>query len=144
MDIREIKPEDTYEIRHKILRPNQPFEAVQYEEDRFPGAFHLGAYHEGKLVSVASFYQEKHPAFEDEIQYRLRGMATLEDYRRQNFGTSLLNHAVSMLKQKNIGLLWCNARVNVSDYYKNFGFREYGKVFVSSSTGAHKVMYKIL
>lgn len=144
MDIRFIKPEDTYEIRHHILRPNQPFEAVQYKEDQLPGVFHLGAFHEDKLVSVASFYPEKHPAFEDDIQFRLRGMATLEAYRRQRFGTALLEHAVNLLKQKHAGILWCNARVNVQDYYKHFGFREYGKVFVSGATGAHIVMYKIL
>lgn len=144
MDIKQINPEDTYEIRHKILRPNQPYEACQYEEDHLPGAFHLGAYHEGELVSIASFYRERHPSFEDEVQYRLRGMATLEEHRRQKFGSSLLNHALGILKKKHTGLLWCHARVNVSDYYKKFGFREHGSVFVTGFTGAHKVMYKIL
>lgn len=144
MDIKQIKPEDTYEMRHKILRPTQPFEASQYEEDNLPGAFHLGAFHEGELVSIASFYQEKHPDFEDEVQYRLRGMATLEAYRGQKFGRALLNHAKGLLKEKHTGLLWCHASVNVSDYYKDFGFREYGRAFVTGSTGARIVMYKIL
>lgn len=144
MDIKQINPEDTYEIRHKVLRPDQPLETCQYEEDHLPGAFHLGVFHEGDLVSIASFYQERHPSFEDEVQYRLRGMATLEEYRRKKFGSSLLRHAEEILKKKNTGLLWCNARVPVSDYYTNFGFRESGKVFVSHSTGAHIVMYKIL
>ena len=56
-----IKPELTYSLRHRILRPNQSFEDCQYTTDYEEGAFHVGAFHQGKLISIASFCLEKHP-----------------------------------------------------------------------------------
>ncbi|KJE31440.1 hypothetical protein CHCC20441_2758 [Bacillus licheniformis] len=31
IEVKPINAEDTYEIRHRILRPNQPLEACMYE-----------------------------------------------------------------------------------------------------------------
>ena len=144
VEIKQIKPEETYEIRHKVLRPNESIEESKYEEDLFRTTFHLGAYLDEELISVASFYQEKNNYFEEESQYRLTGMATLQDHQGKGIGSDLLIHGENLLKKRNARLLWCNAKFPVSDYYKRFGLRERGKAFVIDSIGPHRVMYKLL
>lgn len=141
-EIKEIKPEDTYEIRQKVLRPTQSIEHVKYESDVFRNSFHLGAFKDGDLISIASFLQENHPAFDEINQYRLNGMATLEAYRGQEAGRKLLLEGEKILKRRHARLLWCNAKFPVSNYYIRFGLREYGEVFVIDSIGPHKLMYK--
>lgn len=142
--VKEITAEDTYEIRHTVLRPTQTIDACKYEEDHFRNTFHLGVFLDDTLISIASFFQERNPAYEEINQYRLIGMATLEEYRGKKAGSALLNYGEKVLKQRQARLLWCNARFPVSDYYRSFGMQEEGKVFVIDSIGPHKVMYKLL
>ncbi len=44
LEVKTISAEDTYEIRHRILRPHQSIEQCQYEQDHAEGSFHLGAF----------------------------------------------------------------------------------------------------
>ncbi len=39
IEVKPINAEDTYEIRHRILRPNQPLEACKYETDLLGARF---------------------------------------------------------------------------------------------------------
>src|SRR5690625_4761416 len=143
-EIDQINPEDTYEIRYKVLRPNQSIESIKYESDVFRNSFHLGAYVDTKLISVASFLKERHSSFDEINQYRLNGMATLNEYRGKGAGSTLLIEGEKILKKRHARLLWCNAKFPVSNYYTGFGLREHGEVFVIDSIGPHKLMYKKL
>jgi predicted GNAT family N-acyltransferase len=142
LKVKQISPEDTYEIRYKVLRPNQTIADCQYEKDHEVDTFHIGGYLDENLISIASFYKEKNPCFNDELQYRLRGMATLPENRKQKSGTSLLYYAEDILKEKKVTLWWCNARSNVSGYYKKLGLSEYGEEFDIVPIGLHKLMVK--
>lgn len=142
--VKEITPEDAFEIRREVLSAYQTIKEFEYDHDHSPHSFHLGAYLDDKLVGVASFFREKSPHFEEESQYRLRAMATLKEYRNKRAGTAIMEEAMKMLKQRYTRLLWCYVSAPVSDYYTQFGFREYDQVFVVESIGPHKVMYKIL
>lgn len=55
LDIRVIEPEITYSLRHTVLRPNQSIEDSKYDTDHEKNTFHVGAFFNGKLISVASF-----------------------------------------------------------------------------------------
>jgi GNAT superfamily N-acetyltransferase len=144
LEIKKIAPEDTYSLRQSALRPNQPIEASKYENDYLEDTFHLGAFLDGILISIASFYKEKNPCFTDEVQFRLRGMATLPEYRKQKAGSSLILHAEELLREKKVTLWWCNARATVSNYYKKLGLSECGEVFEIEPIGPHKLMFKKL
>ena len=144
LEIREIQAEDTCRIRHQVLRPNQTIHECKYEGDIDANTFHVGAILNEELVSIASFYKENHPSFPDVIQYRLRGMATLEHARNQKAGSSLLHLAEGILEKRNTDLWWCNARVSVSEYYMKLGLQEHGDVFVIDPIGPHKLMFKRL
>ncbi|MFC0189588.1 GNAT family N-acetyltransferase [Fictibacillus aquaticus] len=144
ISVKFISPEETYSIRHKVLRPNQKLEDCKFAADHDEAAFHLGALFEGKLISIASFYHETFPEFEKERQYRLRGMATLEEFRRYNAGSLLIQTAEEYMKENDVNLWWCNARTSVSGYYEKLGMKPFGEVFDLEPIGPHIVMYKHL
>ncbi|SFK31561.1 Predicted N-acyltransferase, GNAT family [Halobacillus dabanensis] len=144
MKVQRVKAEQTYNLRHKILRPHQPFEACQYNTDHDDDAFHIGAFNEEELVSVASFYFESHPEFQSSNQYRLRAMATVEEYRAMGAGRIVVKYAESKLKNLKADLLWCKGRTSVQKYYEKLGFKPFGEVFDYPPIGPHVIMYKEL
>jgi predicted GNAT family N-acyltransferase len=142
--IEQIKPSDTYHMRHTILRPQQSLEDCMYEGDEAESTIHLGAFLDGKLISIGTFIQASHPELGGVLPYQLRGMATDPNNRRRKAGSTLMAHAEELLKQKNCDLLWFNARYNVKEYYIYMGFEEFGDIFENTPIGSHVVMYKRL
>jgi ribosomal protein S18 acetylase RimI-like enzyme len=141
MDIKLISPADTYSLRHKVLRPHQTINDCMYPTDNDENAFHLGAYVNGELISVASYYNELDPAFKANNAYRLRGMATLPEYRGKGAGSALVADAIKIIKERNGDLLWCNARTSAADYYQKLGFDQQGEIFDLPPIGPHKLMF---
>jgi GNAT superfamily N-acetyltransferase len=123
-----------------MLRPNGTFEDCIFQGDQDELTFHLGAFVEKKLVSVASFYFERNELFEDTYQYRLRGMATLPEHQGQGLSSALLKTAFPVIKQNQCTLLWCNAREKAMGYYLKVGFNATGDLFTISTVGKHMLM----
>ncbi|ARV44758.1 GNAT family N-acetyltransferase [Bacillus inaquosorum] len=144
LEVKTISAEDTYEIRHRILRPHQSIEQCKYEQDHAEGSFHLGAFFEGTLISIASFSPQNQPLLTESPAYRLRGMATLEGYRDQKAGSMLIKHAEQKLAEKGVQAVWCNARQHVKGYYAKLGWEERGEPFEIPGIGTHIVMCKKL
>jgi len=144
LDVIKIEPEMTYELRHSILRPHQPMEACMYESDYQKGSFHIGAFFEGELISIASFCAMVNQDFSSAKQYRLRAMATVEEFRKLGAGREVVNYAESILKENETELLWCMGRTNVQGYYERLGFKPHGAVFDYPPIGPHIVMVKKL
>jgi GNAT superfamily N-acetyltransferase len=140
MEVLRIKAIDTYPIRHKMLRPSGTVEDCMFQGDHDELTFHLGAFVDKKLVSVASFYFEKHPAFSEAYQYRLRGMATLPEYQGQGYSSALLRTAFPVIKQNQCSLLWCNAREKALGFYQKVGFNATGELFGIPNIGKHMLM----
>ncbi|MFH5836897.1 GNAT family N-acetyltransferase [Proteiniclasticum sp. C24MP] len=142
--IREISPRSTLQIRQKVLRPYQPVEACVYDTDDAEGSFHVGAFHDGKLVSIASFCPEHNEELEGALQYRLRAMATLPDYRRMGAGKLVVRYAEEILEAKGTEILWCKGRTSVTEYYRRLGFLPHGEVFDYPPIGPHILLCKKL
>ncbi len=142
MKVLRIHPKDTITIRHQILRLGKPVESCVYSGDDDEQTFHLGAFVDTKLVSVASFYFEKHPALSAPYQYRLRGMATLPEYQRSGLSSELLKMAFPIIKQNLASLLWCNARLTAVGFYEKVGFTKVGETFTIADIGEHLLMTK--
>ncbi|KFN01234.1 GNAT family N-acetyltransferase [Bacillus clarus] len=140
--VKQIDASETYLLRQTVLRPNQTLEDCKYLSDNEKDTFHLGAFSHDKLISIASFSKEIHPDLQTGIHYRLRGMATAPDFRKQHAGSSLIRKAEQTLQEREANVLWCNARITVADYYKRLGFHEHGEIFEIDLIGLHKVMYK--
>lgn len=127
-----------------MLRPDSPIERCKFARDEEDQTFHLGAFMDNKLVSVASFYFEKHPDLEEPFQFRLRGMATLPDYQHKGLSTELLKMAFPIIKQNFCHLVWCNARVTAVEFYQKVGFEKVGEEFDIPGIGPHLLMFKSL
>ncbi len=139
--IRQITAAETIPLRHSVLRPHQPVAACHYPGDEDEVNFHIGAFHNEDLISVASYFLEKHPDLDEGPQYRLRGMATAPAFRGQKAGSQLLVKGNEILSKKGVPVWWCNARISAAGYYEKAGLSQLGEIFEIKPIGMHKVMY---
>lgn len=144
VEIRQILSSETVPIRSIVLRPGQEISACIYPHDEDESTFHLGAFDKNKLVSIVSFYKEEHPELTESEQYRFRGMATLSDYRGKGIASSLLVESFIKLKELNISLVWCNARVSALSLYEKLGMKIASDEFDIPGIGPHYLMKKYL
>ena len=55
------------------------------------------------------------------VAYRLRGMATHPNYRRQGLARSMMLQAMADIQNLGCDLLWCRARLITIDFYESLG-----------------------
>ena len=144
LKIREISSKETTAIRSEVLRPGQPLSACIYPHDDDEETFHIAAYKNDEQACIASFYKEKHPDIDAENQYRFRGMATLEKFRRQGIASALLSEAFDRIKKEGAEMVWCNAREIALDLYLNLGMEIASEQFDIPGIGPHYLMKKAL
>ncbi|MBO9584017.1 MAG: GNAT family N-acetyltransferase [Flavobacterium sp.] len=121
MEIKKINASDTWQIRHEVMWPDQPFEFVQLEEDA--SGFHFGVFEDNKLVSIVSCFIEG-----KEMQFRK--LATLEEYQGKGIASELLKYIFKFAKEKGLEKVWCNARTSKKAFYEKFGMKNTFKTFV--------------
>lgn len=123
MKIAEIQASQTWQIRHEVMWPNEPFEFVQLKEDDL--GLHFGAFIEENLVAIIScFFTDK------EMQFRK--LATLEQFQEQGIASELLKYILNLAKQKGLNKVWCNARTNKKTFYEKFGMKDTQKTFTKA------------
>lgn len=142
IEIKQIEAAESIEIRSQVLRPGQAISACIYPHDNDEESFHLGAYFDGKLVSIVSFYLENHPNFKEEGQYRFRGMATLPNYRGKGLARAMLSEAFKKIKLIKSPLVWCNARILAVNLYEKLGMEIASEQFDIPGIGPHYLMIK--
>ncbi|PES22965.1 GNAT family N-acetyltransferase, partial [Bacillus thuringiensis] len=71
--VKNIDGSETYVLRQKILRPSQTLTDCKYSSDYETDTFHLGAFINDELISIASFSKEIYPDLPAGMHYRLRG-----------------------------------------------------------------------
>lgn len=142
--IKGIQATEAYPVRHSILRPHQDLATCVYPADEAPTTFHLGAFKEDELIGIASFYKESNSDFAQECQYQLRGMATSPEFRGMNIGKQLIIAAEAILKERQVDLWWCNARMVAIGFYEKLGLSVHGEIFEIEPIGLHKVMFREL
>lgn len=121
--IQKIPYQDTWPIRHKVMWPNQPFDFVQLPEDK--NGIHYGLFLDDQLTSIVSVYITGFTA-------QFRKFATLENEQGKGYGSQLLSFLLEKLEEKQITLIWCNARKDKITYYQKFGFVTTEKTYVKA------------
>ncbi len=142
--IKQITSLETRPLRKELLRPNWSLEDLFYNGDDDTNTYHVGAFIDEKLVSIASVYNIAKPDSKDEFSWQLRGMAVLQNMQGQGIGKLTLDNCIEYIKAKNGKLLWCNARIKAVEFYKSFGFIITSKEFEIDDIGIHYIMEKIL
>ncbi len=137
--VRFISSQETLGLRSKILRNGLPLADCVFPTDEVEGAFHLGCFVDGELVSVASLFPN---AYKDRKTqgYQLRGMATAKNFAGKGFGSKLIDFAISQLNATKATYLWCNARTSAIEFYKKKGFELSSDEFEIEGVGPHYEM----
>lgn len=139
--IRRVTAAEIRPLRHRVLRPGQPFQDTVYAGDDDHTTVHFGAFAGDRLVGAASLYREDRPgAGEVRHGWRLRGMATDPGARGQGHARDLLAACVDHVASAGGGELWCNARAVAAGFYRRAGFEVVGEEFDVPGVGAHFVM----
>lgn len=118
--INEVAYADVLEIRHKVMYPDKDKDYVILPDD--DKGLHIGYYKEGVLVSVLSLFLNNR-----ELQFRK--FATLPEYQGQGYGTELVKWVLDYAKDMQFDRVWCNSRIEKTDFYKKFDFVETDEVF---------------
>ncbi len=108
----EITSEETLNIRHTVMWPNKSIDYVRVPND--DKGRHFGLFINDKMISVISLF-----IMGKEAQFRK--FATLTNYQGKGFGSLLLKEIISIVESNNIDKIWCNARIDKSNYYTKFG-----------------------
>lgn len=142
--IKHISATEAYTVRHPVLRNGKPIDSCIFDGDNISSTFHLGVFIDNNLVGVCSFFKCNHQLLTEEFQYQLRGMAVLNTYQNKGLGNVILNYGETLLKEKNMNVIWCNAREKALNFYKKMGYKIIGEPFNIKDIGLHYVMWKKL
>lgn len=142
-DIRPITAAETRPLRQALLRPHRRLDELVYAGDDAPEALHAGAFHEGRLVGIASVTPRPCPVAELSGPWQLRGMATTPELRGSGYGRALIAHCLAHITAHGGRALWCNGRVSAAGFYTALGFQIISDEF-DTETGPHYVFSKAL
>ncbi|TQD37727.1 GNAT family N-acetyltransferase [Haloflavibacter putidus] len=140
LQVQEVLAETVLPIRQEVLRPGKPLSACVFEPDPLASSHHFMLLKDNLEIAIASYFKERHPEFQEEKQYRLRGMAVLPEYHGKSFGKKLLNESLKKLPSRN--LVWFNARLKAVGFYKKQGFLPQGEEFEIPGVGLHILMFQ--
>jgi ribosomal protein S18 acetylase RimI-like enzyme len=129
MSLRWISVAEARVLRDRVLRAGLPAGRSIYPGDDAPDTLHLGAFVNGRLAAVATVCHESMPGASNAGEWRLRGMATLEEFRRNGLGRHLAARCVAHAADSQGTLLWCSARMATVPFYRSLGFKEQGENF---------------
>ncbi|MGA0042437.1 MAG: GNAT family N-acetyltransferase [Flavobacteriaceae bacterium] len=134
--VSEISAQETWSVRHPVLRAGRPLEDCAFPHDEDQSTAHFGAFYQGQLVGVVTLL---HPS---ERQFQLRGMAVLTDLQKLKIGSQLVNHLEARVVSTGGGRIWMNARAIAVPFYLKLGYHICSEVFDIPRIGPHYVMEK--
>jgi predicted GNAT family N-acyltransferase len=117
------------QLRDVVLRPGTPSGGSTYPGDDAPSTLHIGAFVAGKLVAAATTCQESPPNTSIPLAWRIRGMATLSEYRGFGLAGQLLARCLAYIHENKGTLAWCSSRVATVSFYQRHGFVPVGESF---------------
>ena len=132
-------------LRYEVLWPHlEGPEFCEITPDRLDSTFHIAAFEGNKTVGTATFIIDINERFKEKNQFRLRAMATAPEIRGYGVGALLVEKGIEELKQRNVKLLWCDARLIATGFYEKLNFKIKGQVYQVPKIGPHKLMYIVL
>jgi GNAT superfamily N-acetyltransferase len=132
MRVSSIPVADTRSLRHDVLRPHEPPEAIVAHEPA--GAVAFAALDDGdeRPIAVGLVGPEGGPG-----SWRVRGMATEPEARGRGARPAVLEALIAHARANGATLVWCNARVGALTLYERAGFRAVSDEFEVDRVGPH-------
>jgi predicted GNAT family N-acyltransferase len=139
--VEQVRPEITYDLRARVLRPGLPPVRARFPGDAAADATHYAAYDRAdRVVGVVAVLPEPTPS--GLAGHRLRGMAVHPDERASGVGSALLVRVFDGVARLGGGLLWCQARIAARGFYARAGFIEVGEIWQDPDFGPHVEMHR--
>jgi predicted GNAT family N-acyltransferase len=123
LKIKKIQASETWDLRHRVMAPNRPFDFIKLPKDN--DGLHFGLFQEEKLISVISLFIEN-----DKAQFRK--FATEISEQNKGYGSILLNYVIEESIKNNVKNLWCNARMTALSFYEKFGFEAVSETWIDN------------
>lgn len=142
--IKEISAQETFIVRHSVLRKGKPIETCAFEGDDLETTHHFGLFNNSNLTGIISLFLKTNPIFAENLQSQIRGMAVLESHQKKGFGEALVKHCEEHCTLNQLDLIWFNARTAAVGFYKKMGYEIKGNSFDIPEVGEHYLMYKKL
>ena len=127
-EIQAISPEQVQDFRCRVLRPKEKTHSV-YQLDDAADTLHVGAFVGQDLAGVATVCQESLPGTCCNTAWRLRGMATADEFRGRGIGKRLAEYCLAYVRSQGGALVWCSARLSAIGFYRSLGFEPDEKSF---------------
>ena len=141
LTIKQVPPEQIYNIRHKILREADPDLSPKFNGDNLPTTAHYGVFDQtGTLIACCTLIEN---ALDARPSRQLRGMAVESHLQGQGVGSQLLKY-VETHQPPPPRDLWCNARISAAAFYQAHGWSLVSDPFDIPTVGPHVKMYKQL
>lgn len=142
MEIRLVHVDRIIDLRHAVLRRGMHRKHAHFEGDAEPTTMHIGAMIGKHAVGCLTILDRP---FDREPAWQLRGMAVDPLYQGGGIGRSLLSFAELRLRQIDTHqYMWCNARLDVVQFYEKFGWHAVSEEFNVPHVGPHRTMLKRL
>ena len=135
---KQITAVETYKLRLEVLKTCEEY-AYKYQGDFDKNTIHIGAFENNNLIGIVSLMKTSNNSFKGK-QMQLRGMAIIKSSQGKSVGAKLINKCVLFCRDRQIDLIWCNARKESVDFYKKQGFEIHGESFHIKNVGIHYVM----
>lgn len=119
--IQEIQAEKTYDLRHRVMWPNHPLDFIKLPEDK--NGVHFGLFTDEELISIISLFVNGNEA-------QFRKFATESTEQGKGYGSQLLSYLLEYAASRKLNRIWCNARVDKTEFYKKFDFSETESTYV--------------
>ncbi|MBD1392384.1 GNAT family N-acetyltransferase [Mucilaginibacter glaciei] len=120
LQIEQIRPELTWQLRRDILYPEQTNQEMAMDEDNH--GYHFAAFKDNYIVAVVSVFQNG-------TDWQFRKFAVSDKVQGQGIGRQLLDYITGFVELEQGTHLWCNARLSATGFYAKFGFKEAGEMF---------------
>lgn len=134
LEIKQIQSSETWEIRHRVMWANKPFDDIKLPND--DNGLHFGLFRDNVLLSVVSLFIEDNVA-------QFRKFATENIEQGKGYGAKLLSHLIQECIDKNIKTLWCNARTSSVGFYEKFGFEIVSDAWIKDGIEYIKMSYDL-
>lgn len=137
MEIREISPSDTLELRQCVLRPGLRLDQCVYAGDDDSTTHHFGCIVDDGLVGIVSIYKRDKVDLYSGCGFQIRAMATAESFRGKGLGLDLLRAAEKKAFTLGADYIWANARIAAVGFYRKSGYTIGENEFEIIDVGPH-------
>jgi len=140
--IKNISANETFLVRHPVLRAGKPIESCQFDGDTLETTKHFGLFMDEKIIGVVSVFNNKNTTFISPNQFQIRGMAILSKFQKRGFGEKLMIRCEEYIQSQKGTLIWFNARENAVSFYEKLHYKKIGDPFAIADIGLHYLMKK--